>query len=118
VAILDSGRTFKWEGGNVIQVLGLEFDAEHNGEVRFQISVFLKKLQAFTCSKLEMAKLLGMKMFYCDCFSFLFVGGAGGHTAREGRVCTRCVGLCVSSEKMKIYSYLHVAKNPYPQDDS
>jgi len=26
------------EGGNVIHVLGLEFDEEHNGEVRFQIS--------------------------------------------------------------------------------
>jgi hypothetical protein len=34
-AILDSGRHFKWEGGNVIHVLGLEFDEEHNGEVRF-----------------------------------------------------------------------------------
>jgi hypothetical protein len=40
---------FKWEGGNVIHVLGLEVD-EHNGEVRFQISSFLKKLQAFTGS--------------------------------------------------------------------
>ena len=26
----------------MIRVLGLEFDEEHNGEVRFQISVFLK----------------------------------------------------------------------------
>jgi hypothetical protein len=41
---------FKWEGGNVRHVLGLEFDEEHNGEVRFQISLFLKKLQAFTSS--------------------------------------------------------------------
>ena len=32
--------------------LGLEFDEEHNGEVRFQISLFLKKLQAFTGSML------------------------------------------------------------------
>jgi predicted secreted protein len=32
----------------VIHVLGLEVDEEHNGEVRFQISLFLKKLQAFT----------------------------------------------------------------------
>jgi predicted secreted protein len=31
----------------VIHVLGLEFDEEHNGEVRFQIS-----LQAFTGSML------------------------------------------------------------------
>ena len=36
----------------MIHVLGLEFDAEHSGEVRFQISLFLKKLQAFTGSML------------------------------------------------------------------
>jgi hypothetical protein len=30
----------------VIHVLVLEFDEEHNGEVRFQIYLFLKKLQA------------------------------------------------------------------------
>ena len=36
----------------MIHVLGLEFDEEHNGEVRFQISLFLKKLQAFTGSML------------------------------------------------------------------
>jgi len=36
----------------VIHVLGLEFDKEHNGEVRFQIPLFLKKLQAFTGSML------------------------------------------------------------------
>ena len=36
----------------MIHVLGLEFDEEHNGEVRFQISLFLKKLQAFICSML------------------------------------------------------------------
>jgi hypothetical protein len=34
----------------VIHVLGLEFDEEHNGEVRFHISSFRKKLQAFTSS--------------------------------------------------------------------
>ena len=33
----------------------------------------------------------------------------------SGWVCTRWVGQHVISEKMKIYSYLHVAKNPYPQ---
>jgi hypothetical protein len=33
-----------------MHVSGLEFDEEHNGEVRFQISQFLKKLQAFTGS--------------------------------------------------------------------
>jgi hypothetical protein len=36
----------------VIHVLGLAFDEEYNDEVRFQISLFLKKLQAFTCSML------------------------------------------------------------------
>jgi hypothetical protein len=43
---------FKWEVGNVIHVLGLKFDEEHNGEVRFHISLFLKRLQAFTFSML------------------------------------------------------------------
>jgi hypothetical protein len=38
----------------VIHVLGLEFDEEHNGEIRFQIYLFLKKLQAFTRSMLTM----------------------------------------------------------------
>jgi len=37
----------------VIHVLGLEFDEEHNGEVCFQITLFLKKLQAFICSMLS-----------------------------------------------------------------
>ena len=36
----------------MIHVLELEFDEEHNGEVLFQISLFLKKLQAFTGSML------------------------------------------------------------------
>jgi len=36
----------------VIHVLGLEFDEEHNGEVRFQIPLFLKKLKEFTGSML------------------------------------------------------------------
>ena len=40
------------KGGNVIHVLGLKFDEEHNGEVRFQIYLFLKQLQAFTGSML------------------------------------------------------------------
>jgi hypothetical protein len=56
--------------GNVIHVSGLEFDEEHNGEVRFQISLFLKKLQAFTSSIL-LAGILD-SMGYCDtCFNFL-----------------------------------------------
>ena len=37
----------------MIHVLGLEFDEEYNGEVRFQIYLFRKKLQAFTCSMLS-----------------------------------------------------------------
>jgi len=36
----------------VIHVLELEFDEEHNGEIRVQISLFPKKLQAFTGSML------------------------------------------------------------------
>jgi hypothetical protein len=36
----------------MIHVLGLEFDEKHNGEVRFQIYLCLKKLQAFTRSML------------------------------------------------------------------
>jgi len=33
-------------------------------------------------------------------------------------VCTRWIGLYVIAEKMKIYSYQNVVKNPYAQDDS
>jgi len=36
----------------MIHVLGLECDEEHNDEVRFQISLFFKTLQAFTGSML------------------------------------------------------------------
>jgi hypothetical protein len=36
----------------VIHAVGLEFDVEHNAEVHFQISLFLKELQAFTDSML------------------------------------------------------------------
>jgi hypothetical protein len=36
----------------MLHVLGLEFDGEHKGEVCFQISSSLKKLQASTCSML------------------------------------------------------------------
>ena len=36
----------------MIHVLGLEFDEEHSGEVRCQITLFRKKLQAFTRSML------------------------------------------------------------------
>jgi hypothetical protein len=43
---------FKWEGGNVIPVLGLEVVVEHSGEVLFKIYSFIKKLQAFTGSML------------------------------------------------------------------
>jgi hypothetical protein len=34
----------------VIYVLGLGVGKEHNGDVRFQISLFIKKLQALTVS--------------------------------------------------------------------
>jgi len=36
----------------VIHVVELECEQEHNDEIRFQISLFLKKLQAFTDSML------------------------------------------------------------------
>ena len=36
----------------MIHIFGLGFDEEQNGEVRFQISLSLKKLQAFTGSML------------------------------------------------------------------
>ena len=36
-----------------------------------------------------------------------------------GRVCTRWVSVqVIAAEKMKIYSFLHVAKNLYPRVDS
>ena len=44
----------------------------------------------------------------------VFCGFGGGF----GKVCSRWVGLHVIAENMKIYSYPHVLKNPYPQDDS
>jgi hypothetical protein len=37
----------------VIHVIGLGFDEEQSGEVRFQLSLFLKTLQAFTFSMLS-----------------------------------------------------------------
>ena len=40
----------------MIHVLGLECDEEYHGEVRFQISLFLKELQVFTCSMLTVTK--------------------------------------------------------------
>ena len=40
----------------MIYILELEFDEEYNGEARFQISLFLKKLQAFTGSMLIVTK--------------------------------------------------------------
>jgi hypothetical protein len=40
----------------MIHVLGLEFDEEHNGEVCFQISLFIKELQAFTRSMLTVTQ--------------------------------------------------------------
>jgi hypothetical protein len=49
-------------------------------------------------------------MFCADCF----LGREGG----GGRVCTRWDDLHVIAEKMKMYYCLHVAKIPYPRDDS
>ena len=49
---MDSGGTFLMGRDNVIRVLELECDEKHNSEVRFQICLFLKKLQAFTGSML------------------------------------------------------------------
>jgi len=54
-----------------------------------------------------------MKMFCCD-----FFGGGRFGIRVCGRVCTGWVVLHVIAEKTKIYSYLHVVKIPYPQDDS
>jgi hypothetical protein len=56
--------------GNVIHVLGLEFDEEHNGEVRFQISLFIKKLQAFTSSIL-LAAILDSRGYVIHACNFL-----------------------------------------------
>jgi hypothetical protein len=55
-----------------------------------------------------------MKMFCCGCS---FGGGEDG-LGWGGRVCTRWFGLHVIAEERKIYSYLHIVKNAYPQDDS
>ena len=49
-------------------------------------------------------------------FLWFFFGGLGCGVC--GWVCTRWFGLQVIAENMKIYSYLHVAENPYPQDIS
>ena len=47
----------------MIHVLGLEFDEEHSGEVRFQISLFLKKLQV-PCLLLH--KVLNVNPLLCQ----------------------------------------------------
>jgi hypothetical protein len=61
-----------------------------------------------------------MSVFLSNCISFTF----GNENILlsflgEGRVCvcTRWVGLCVTAEKMEIYSYKHVGKNSHPQND-
>jgi hypothetical protein len=41
----------------------------------------------------------------------------GGGMGLGGRVCTRWVSLHVISERMEIYSFLHIVENSYPQDD-
>jgi hypothetical protein len=54
----------------VIHVLGLEVSEEYNGEVRFQISSFLKKLQAFkSLAILDTDRTFKMGRGECDtCF--------------------------------------------------
>jgi hypothetical protein len=47
----------------------------------------------------------------------IFFGG-GVVFGVSGRVCTKWICLDVIAENMKMYSYLHVIKNLYPQDDS
>ena len=46
-----------------------------------------------------------------------FLGWEGGGETMLGSLLDglRFVGLHVIAQKMKIYSYLHAAKNPYPQ---
>ena len=50
------------------------------------------------------------------CVFFFFWEGWG--LGMGWSVCTRWIGLYVIAEKMKIYSYQNVVKNPYAQDDS
>jgi hypothetical protein len=56
---------FKWEGDNVIHVLGLEFDEEHNGEVRFQISFFLRSYKHLHVPCLPLYKVLNVGPLLC-----------------------------------------------------
>ena len=51
----------------------------------------------------------------CKCFAVNFLLGLGGGV-NASRVCSRWVCLHVIAQNMKVYSYLHAAKNPYPQD--
>jgi hypothetical protein len=60
---------------------------------------------------LETVPLLEIKTFF-------FALREWGYVWVGGRVCTRWVCLDIIPENMKIYSYLLVIKNPYPQDDS
>jgi hypothetical protein len=47
---------------------------------------------------------------------FFFSGWCGGGVWCEvGKVCTKWVGVHIIAEEMKIYSYIHVGKFPYPQ---
>jgi hypothetical protein len=54
----------------VIHVLGLEVDEEHNGEVRFQISLFLKKLRHVSHYPLE-SNMATYKMESVNACNFL-----------------------------------------------
>ena len=50
----------------MIHVLGLEFDEEYNGEVRFMISLFLKTLRAFKFPCLPLHKVLNVGPLPCQ----------------------------------------------------
>ena len=50
----------------MIHVLGLEFDEEYNGEVRFMISLFLKTLRAFKFPCLPLHKVLNVGPLLCQ----------------------------------------------------
>jgi hypothetical protein len=59
-----------------------------------------------------------LKQVHCWNENSGFFGRGWGVFGLGGRFCTRWVCVHVIAEKMKIYSYLHVIKYAYPQDDS
>ena len=61
--------------------------------------------------QLQKNTLLGMKMLYWNFFEGVVGGGVGENSTKKVR-------LRVSTEKMKICSYVQVEKIPYLQDVS